>query len=95
MIDESPTPHQLEYHPELAALYALELCARLAMRSLIASAPRPDPQRPDWVEHVDNAALLAEDIKDVIEPLIIDIINIATASFDDANEPPRESRPDR
>jgi hypothetical protein len=44
-----PSPLQIDEHPELAILAALELCLDLAVRALVAHYPvLADPERPYW-----------------------------------------------
>jgi len=53
-----PSPPQIDEHPELAILAALELCLDLAVRTLVAHYPvLADPERPYWCRnHVDPPA---------------------------------------
>lgn len=53
-----PSPLQIDEHPELAILAALELCLDLAVRTLVAHYPvLADPERPYWCRnHVDPPA---------------------------------------
>jgi len=44
-----PNPLQIEEHPELAILAALEVCLDLAVRALVAHSPGlADPEQPYW-----------------------------------------------
>jgi hypothetical protein len=59
-----PSPLQIEEHPELAILAAIELCLDLAVGALVALYPElADPERPYWCRnYLDPPAQASSDL---------------------------------
>lgn len=74
-MQELPTPQQLAVHPELGALHALDECALLAVRTLIAMHPEiAEDERPYWLCKVDLSCAEAQIIIELVHRLHLAII---------------------
>jgi len=70
-----PTPQQLATHPELGALYALDECALIAVRTLAVHPEIADDERPFWQCDVEPCCAETHTIIDLIHRLHLAIVS--------------------